>query len=433
MVDPVTLLQALIRFDTTNPPGNERPLLAYVEELLQDAGLQTWMPARDDNRPNLIARLPGQGLAPPFLLYTHVDVVTTAGQDWRHPPIGGEIHSGEIWGRGAQDSKGPAAMMTSAALAMQAAGAKPPGDVILALVCDEEADGELGAKFLVEEHAEHFAGVRFAIGEGGGFSVTMAGRKFYPIMVGEKQICSLRLTVRGPAGHGSTPIPDTALARTADLIRRLEQGRLPVHIIPPVRQMIETIAAALPAPQRLVMRQLLRPQLSDWLLDRLGESGQLLYPLLHNTVTPTIVRGGEKINVIPCEITLDLDGRLLPGFQPADLVRELRALWGDKVELEVLRFEPCPGEPDMALYPLLADVLTEGDPGGVPLPIILAGVTDARFFSQLGIQTYGFTPADQPDELLATIHAADERIPVEAMRFGTAMIQRVLERLPASM
>lgn len=429
---PVELLQTLIRFDTTNPPGNEVESIQYLDRLLQNADIQTTILARDDRRPNLLARLPGRGDAPPLLLYGHVDVVTTAGQDWHHPPFAADIADGFIWGRGALDMKGGIAIMVAALLQAKAAGLTLPGDVILAVMSDEEANGDYGAGFLVEHHAEQFAGVRYAIGEGGGFSIRIAGHKFYPIMVAEKQFCSLQAVVRGPAGHGSRPIRGGAMGQLAEVLRQLEKRRLPVHVTAVTRQMLETVSRSLPFPQSIVMRQLLNPRLTGRLLDMLGEQGQLINPLLHNTVSPTIVHGGEKVNVIPGQITLDLDGRLLPGYTPDHLLHELGQLLGEQVTLKVTRYDPgATSKPDMTHYGLLANILQKTDPTGTPIPLLMSGVTDGRYFSRLGIQTYGFLPMDLPNGLIDTIHAANERIPIGALDFGINAVYQAITAMTA--
>jgi len=425
---PVELLQNLIRFDTTNPPGNEKAIIAYLKEIIEDAGLKTTILAKDKNRPNLVTRLPGRGDAPPFLLYGHVDVVTTAEQKWTHPPFDALIADDMIWGRGALDMKGGIAMMVSAVLRAHTSGEKLPGDIILAILADEEDFGNFGARFLVEEHTELFEGVRYAIGEGGGLTIRMGGKKFYTVMVAEKQICSMRATVRGPAGHGSMPRRGGATAKLARMLDTLDKNRLPVHITSVTEQMLSTIGSALPFPTNLGMKLLLNPTFTDRVLDTLGDKGIIINPLLHNTVSPNIVQGGNKVNVIPSEISVELDGRLLPQYTPDDMLAELRELLGDDVELEVTQFDKGAGEPDMTLYPLLADVLKKADPTGTPIPMLLSGVTDGRFFSRIGIQTYGYLPMDIPQELIDTIHAANERVPVAAMEFGTNAIQEVLRR-----
>ncbi len=428
---PAEILQQLIRFDTTNPPGNEAACIAYLRDLLTAAGIETTIVARDPNRPNLIARVHGRGDAPPLLLYGHVDVVTTVGQQWTHPPFGGDEAEGYIWGRGALDMKGGIAMMTAAQLRAKIEGADLPGDVILAALSDEENWGDYGALYLVEEHPELFAGVRYALGELGGFSLEIGTKRFYPIMVAEKQGCAVTATVRGPGGHGSLPLHGGAMAKLAQLLQRLDQQRLPVHVTPVTQMMIETVADGLGDPLGGILRGLLNPEMTDALLDQVGSQVELFDPLLHNTVNATIVHGGEKANVIPSEITVALDGRTLPGYGPDEMLAELRALAGDIAEFKVERADiTSPAEPDMGLFETLGGILSEADPEGVPLPLLLAGVTDGRFFGRLGIQTYGFLPMRMPADLqfIPLIHAADERIPVEAVSFGTDAIYQAMRR-----
>lgn len=427
---PVELLQHLIRFNTTNPPGNEFDCIAYINDLLTGAGFQTTLISRDPARPNLVTRLMGRGDAPPLLLYGHVDVVTTEKQTWQHPPFGGKLVDGCLWGRGALDMKGGVAMMLAAFLRAKAEGLTPPGDVVLAIVSDEEADSEHGARYLVEHHADLFTGVRYAIGEFGGFALRVGQLKFYPIMVAEKQVCWMKATVRGAGGHGSLPFRGGAMAKLGRLLQQLDQHRLPVHVTPAARQMFEAMAAALPAPFNEMMGQLLNPDWTDVVLGQLGNLSPIFEPLLRNTVNATIVRGGEKINVIPSEIVVELDGRLLPGFTPDDMFAELRSLIGDDVELELVRYDPCPPELNMGLFDTLAGIIREVDPEGVPVPLLLSGVTDGRFFSRLGIQTYGFLPMNLPEDMDLTqlIHAADERIPAESLSFGADALYKVLQR-----
>jgi acetylornithine deacetylase/succinyl-diaminopimelate desuccinylase-like protein len=427
---PVELLQHLIRFDTTNPPGNEADCVGFVRSLLEEAGCETRTYAKDPARPNLVARVQGAGDSPPLLLQGHVDVVTTTGQTWQRPPFGGDLVDGEIWGRGAIDMKGAVAMFVSAFLRAAEGELKLPGDVILVVLSDEENGGDFGAKFLVEEHPELFDGVRRALGEAGGISQVIAGKRFYPIQLGEKQICWLKATVRGPGGHGAMIHRDGTMARLARMLDDLNRKRMPIHVTPIVRDMIETIAGNLPRPKRELMLALLKPAVANRVLPRLGPKLRPIETLLRNTVNATIVRGGEKVNVIPARIDLELDGRLLPGFTPDDLIAELHGVVGEDIEVELVRHDPGPAEPDLALFEMLAGVLRELDPEGIPMPLLQGGVTDARFFAQLGIQTYGFIPMRLPADfpIMKIIHAADERIPVAALEFGTEAVTRALQR-----
>ncbi|PKL46533.1 MAG: peptidase M20 [Candidatus Riflebacteria bacterium HGW-Riflebacteria-2] len=427
---PASLLQKLIQFDTSNPPGNELACITFVEKLLRDAGIDTMLLAKSPERPNLIARLKGQGSAPPLLLYGHVDVAVTSDQQWQHPPFAGKIVDDFVWGRGALDMKGGVAMMLTAFLRAKADGLALPGDVILALVCDEEAGSEYGAKFLVEEHPGLFKDVRYAIGEFGGFTFAIAGKTFYPIQVAEKQMCWFKATVRGAGGHGSMPVRGGAMAKLARFLQRLDSHRLPVHITPVAREMISRVAAKTGGLSGVLIRLLNNPLLTDRLLDLMGERALLFDSLLHNTVCPTVLKGGERVNVIPGEISVGLDGRLLPGFRPEIMLSELCRIVGNEVEFELMHYCPGPGQPDMGLFAELTAILRDADPDCEPIPLLLSGVTDARFFSQLGIQTYGFLPMPLPVgfDFSRTIHAADERIPVAALDFGANAIYRLLSR-----
>jgi acetylornithine deacetylase/succinyl-diaminopimelate desuccinylase-like protein len=431
--NPVELLRALLRFDTSNPPGGERPCLEFVAGLLRESSIEPRFMARDDQRPNLVARLSGRGASPPLLLYGHVDVVPANLSEWSHEPFGGELIDGEVWGRGALDMKGGVAMMVAAMVRAAREGFEPAGDVVLALASDEETGSELGAKYLVEEHADLFTGVRYALSEIGGFTQWVGGRRLYPIQVAEKQRCLIRATIRGVGGHPSTVVRGTAAGKLGRLLTTLEKRRLPVHLTSVVRQMLRSMAAALPVHERLALRPLTVPILTDRLLDLFGKDAESLDPLLHNTATPTVVHGGASTNVIPTDITVDLDGRVLPGQTPRDLVRELETLLLGLADFEVIQEEPAPrAEADLTLYPMLAAIIREHDPGGTSMPTLVPGYTDARYFGQLGIQTYGFLPMRLPPHITtALIHAPDERIPADAVVFGTNCVWEAIRRYRA--
>jgi acetylornithine deacetylase/succinyl-diaminopimelate desuccinylase-like protein len=428
--DPAELLADLIRFDTSNPPGNERACLEFVAQVLEERGVVSQFLFRDPERPNLVARLAGRGQAPPLLLYGHVDVVPARPGEWLHPPFAGELVEGDVWGRGALDMKGGAAMLISALLRIAADDEPPLGDVVLTLTSDEERGSELGAKFLVDEHPDVFTGVRYAFSEIGGFTEWVGDRRLYPIQVSEKQRCLVRATVRGIGGHPSTVVRGTATAKLGRLLSRLDKKRLPVHVTPQASRMIRAMAGGLPAYQRFALHALLRQGVTDQLLNLLGSQALPLDALLHNTATPTVVRGGESTNVIPTEVSVDLDGRVLPGQTPIDLVRELEDLAGDLAEFELVSQEPAGGaEADLTLYPMLAEIIATADPGGAPIPALIPGYTDARYFARLGIQTYGFLPMRLPKEITVDlIHAPNERVPADAIRFGTECLVEAVRR-----
>ncbi len=428
-LQPAELLQQLIRFDTTNPPGNEKPCIEFIAGLLDKAGVSTKTISLATQRPNLIARYPGEGKAPPLLMYGHVDVVTTENQAWKYPPFEGRLVDGYIWGRGALDMKGAVAMMVSALIRAAATNIKPAGDIILTVLSDEEAGGAYGAKYLVDQHPEEFSGIKYAIGEFGAASMYIGKKVFYPIQVAEKQACWMQASIKGPAGHGSMPIKGGAMAKLGRLLKQLDSIAMPPHITPVTREMIQAIAAELPPPNSVILNQLLNPLLTGTILKMLGEKGRQFKPLLYNTISPTVVHGGSEINVIPSEIRLQLDGRLLPGYSPADMLQELRQTIDPNIPFEILQYVPTTLTPNMTLFPKLSEIIKAMDPDGHPIPMMLPGVTDARYFAALGIQTYGFTPMKLPPDFsfFETIHSADERIPSDAVDFGTNAIYRLIQ------
>jgi len=427
---PAELLQELIRFDTTNPPGAERACIERIGALLSEAGVEWETYAATPERPNLVARLPG-GPGPGLVLQGHVDVVTTVNQNWTRPPFGGELVDGWIWGRGALDMKNGVAMMVDAFLRAKREGTRLPGDLLLVVLADEEAGGVEGAAWLTDNHPELFAGVRHTIGEGGGYSSLMGGVRFYPIMVSEKRGCQLLVTFRGPGGHASLPLRGGAMAKLGEALGVLNRMRLPVHITEPVRLQLEGMRDRFLGERAALFNRLLEPAHTDEALDELGPEARSLDATLHNTVNPTIVEGGLKINVIPSEVRLSLDGRLLPGQGPEDLIRELRALIGEEPEIEVVKLGPAQPPPDLSGFGVLAAIIRELDPDGVPVPYLVSGGTDGRHFAKLGINTYGFTPVTLPAgfDAWATIHDADERIPATALAFGSEAIFRAIQRL----
>lgn len=226
------------------------------------------------------------------------------------------------------------------------------------------------------------------------------------------------------------PVRGGAMAELSKLLKQLDENDLPVHITPPAKMMVEAMASALGGIQGFLLGQLNNPAMTKIILKTLGANGRVFYPLFHNTASPTILHGSSKINVIPGEISLELDGRMLPGFKPEDMLNEMRQIVGKDVELEVVQFEPGPSNPDMGMFDTLAQILKDADPEGIPIPLLLSGVTDGRFFSMLGIQTYGFLPMTLPQDFnfSATIHAANERVPAAAIEFGADAIYKALER-----
>lgn len=429
---PEELLQQLIRFNTANPPGNEKECVNYIQKLLEAAGIKSQIYARDPKRPNLVARIEGRSVdIPPLMLYGHVDVVPADENGWAHPPFSGDIAEDCVWGRGALDMKGAVAMMVSAFMRARIEKTELPGDVILCILSDEEVLGEYGARFMTENHKELFKGVKYALGEFGGFTLYIKGKKFYLIEIAQRQRCGLKAIVHGEGGHGGgSVVQGEAMARLARVLKRLDENLLPVHVTPAAEKMFNAIADHLPSMPGKILRGLTKPGWTDFVFKRLlKEKGKVFLPMFRNTVNATIVKASDKLNVIPAEAEIHLDVRLLPGFGPDDVVKELRPILGRDVELELMFFEENPQELNLGLFDMLAGILKKADPEGIPVPLLLPGSSDARFFSRLGIQTYGFVPMQLPEGLNFNrlIHAVNERIPVDTLPFGTDAFHEAMQ------
>jgi len=437
--DAVELLRALLRFDTSNPPGDEAECVAYLADWLAEAGLDPEVLAPAPGRANLVVRLQGLVDEPPLLLNGHVDVVAAEAGRWRHPPFAGEVHDGAVWGRGAVDMKHMVAMSAAVCRLLARLGVPLRRDLVLAAVADEEAGCAMGSAWLVDHHPDKVR-AGFALGEVGGFTLHLGGRPVYPVQVAEKGVCWVRARARGATGHGSIPRDDNAVVRLAELLARVGRTRLPLHPSPEVRRFVTELAAAQPRPARDVLPLLLRPRWSGLVLDRLvrdRSAARALNAVLRNTVTPTVVRAGGKTNVIPGEAEAELDGRVAVGSSEAELLAELGRLAGPDVDLEVLRsFPPTVAPPHSELYATIARVVAEHHPGAVAVRSVTPGFTDAKFWSRLGTACYGFTPVrfEPGDGAFADFfHGDDERVPVAGFAAGLRMLADTVARFCCEM
>jgi acetylornithine deacetylase/succinyl-diaminopimelate desuccinylase-like protein len=432
--DAQEILQTLLRIDTTNPPGNERPAAEYLQSKLEAVGLDATLLESAPGRANLVCRHPGTGEAEPLLLAAHLDVVEAHAESWRRPPFAAEIADGCLWGRGALDMKHMAAM--SAAILRRLARDKVVlgRDVIFAAVADEEAGCDHGSRFLVDEYPD-LVRAEYALGEVGGFSLHLGGTTYYPVQVAEKGVCWIRARVRGTPGHGSIPRPDSAVARLGELLGRLAGARLPVHPTGPVRDFLQALAARQPALARPLLRVLTHPRLLGRLLAVVPDQAlaRSLAPLLSNTAVPTVVRAGNAVNVIPGVAEVLIDGRTLPGQEDADLLRELGAVLGPEVELEVIKsMPPITTEPvSSPLFDIIQRQIQKREPDAVVVPYMIPGFTDAKQFSRLGTRWYGFAPVklDAGMRFADMFHGNDERIPLAGLHWGVDVLYDVVTEL----
>ncbi len=427
------LCQQLLRIDTTNPPGNEREAAEVVAQELNAAGLEPVVLESAPKRANVVARLRGSGEKPPLLLTAHLDVVEADPSAWDHPPFCGEVHDGCLWGRGAIDMKHMAAMSVAIMARLAREGIKPKRDLIFAAVADEEAGCRYGSLWLAENHPD-LVRSEYAIGEGGGFNIQVAGKTFFTVEVAEKGVCWMRARATGEPGHGSMPREDSAVVQLSEAITKLGKEGLPRHASAPVKHFIGAVASHLPAPLRPIIRLLASPSMSPLALNLVREASvkRAFRALLGNTASPTVVRAGNKTNVIPGRAEAEIDGRVLPGQTKEDLIRELQAVLGPQIELEVFHsFPPVVTEPkESILYSTIHEVMAERAPGVPVVPFVLQGFTDATAFTRLGARWYGFAPVRLPPTMRFAdmFHGHNERIPVDGLAWGTLTLLDVVRR-----
>ena len=430
------LFRDLLKIDTTNPPGNEKPAAECVADFLSGAGLEVELLESGPGRGNVVARLSGTGERPPVALVGHLDVVGTSDGTWTHPPFDAVEEGGWLYGRGAVDMKNMVAMSAALLRRLAEEGARPERDIVLVACADEEAGCDQGSAWLVDHHAEKVA-CEYALGEVGGFSLEVMGRRFYPIQIAEKGIAWLKATAHGEPGHGSIPREDSAVVRLAEAIAAMGRRPLPQHRVEASERYFRGVARHLSVPARWIFPRVLDPAWSGLILDQLIGDPSLrraIRAALSNTVSPTVLSGGEKINVIPAEASVEIDGRTLPGQSAADLIRELRELCGEHVDFEVLKERPPVESPaDTEVFGILCDAIRRADPEGIPVPYLLPGFTDAKAMHQVGAVWYGFSPVRIPDDAGVKFsdlyHRPNERIPIEGFHWGLEVLDDAVRRI----
>ena len=427
------LCQRLLRIDTTNPPGNELPAAELLAEELRGAGLEPVVLESAPGRGNVVARLQGTGQQPPLLLTAHLDVVEADPSAWDHPPFCGEVHDGCLWGRGAIDMKNMAAMSVAIMTRLAREGVRPERDLIFAGVADEEAGCRQGSLWLCQNHAD-LVRSEFAIGEGGGFNIQVAGKSFFTVQVAEKGVCWVNARARGEPGHGSMPREDSAVVQLSEAIARLGRQGLPRHSSEPVQAFVEGLASHLPKPLRPFIRMLGSPTFGPAMLNLLPNPGvkRAFRALQGNTASPTVLRAGSKTNVIPGLAEAKIDGRILPGQTKEGFLRELGEVLGAGIELEVTHsLPPMVTEPrESSLYSLIHQVMAERAADVPTVPFILQGFTDAKAFTSIGAKWYGFAPVKLPPTLrfAEMFHGHNERIPVDGLAWGTHTLMQLVRR-----
>jgi acetylornithine deacetylase/succinyl-diaminopimelate desuccinylase-like protein len=424
------LCSDLIRLDTTNPgdhsgPG-ERAAAEYVAARLSEAGLEPRLFESHAKRTSLVARIEGTDPSRPALLvHGHLDVVPADAGDWQVHPFSGEFTGDCVWGRGAVDMKDMDAMILAVMRQRLREGRRPPRDIVLAFLADEEAGGTWGARWLVDNHAGLFEGCTEAIGEVGGFSYTLHGpsgpQRMYLLQTAEKGMAWLRLTARGTAGHGSMLNDDNAVTELAEAVARLGRHQFGIQLTPTVQAFLEQIADVLGAE--------FSPNDCEEILGKLGPISRVSGATVRNTVNPTRLNAGYKVNVIPQVATAEVDGRFLPGSEE-DFLAEIDRVLGPRIKREFIHHDVALETTfDGDLVDAMSRALLAEDPAARVAPYCLSGGTDAKSFARLGIRCFGFAPLRLPADLdfSGMFHGIDERVPVDALRFGVRVLDRFLD------
>ncbi len=431
----VELVSSLIRFDTSNTGDpattkGEGDCARWVAAQLEEVGYECeYLEAGAPNRGNVFARLPG---ADPsrgaLMIHGHLDVVPAEPADWSVHPFSGAVSDGYVWGRGAVDMKDMCGMMIAVARHFKREGIVPRRDLVFAFVSDEEHGGTYGADWLVDNRPDLFNGVTEAIGEVGGFSLTVprrdgGERRLYLIETAEKGLSWMRLTSRGRAGHGSMLHDDNAVTAVAEAVAKLGRHRFPLVLSDTVQQFLTAVAE-----ETGYSFDPDSPDL-DGTIAKLGGIARIVGATLRDTANPTMLKAGYKANVIPQTAEAMVDCRVLPGRKEA-FEREVDALIGPDVvrswERDLPSYETTF---DGDLVDQMNASLLALDPDARTVPYMLSGGTDAKSFQRLGIRCFGFIPLRLPPELdfAALFHGIDERVPVDALEFGAQVLQHFLE------
>jgi acetylornithine deacetylase/succinyl-diaminopimelate desuccinylase-like protein len=423
--ETATIARDLIRFDTSNYGGGrsngEADAAEYVAEALRALDLKPLVFESEPGRVSVLARVEGADRSKPGLVvHGHLDVVPADPANWSVDPFAGVVRDGMLWGRGAVDMKNMDAMMLSSLGDILRAGERPARDLVVGFLADEEAGGVLGSHFLVTEHPEVFEGATEAISEVGGYSTFIDGRRSYLLQTGEKALIWIKLRTRGTAGHGSQMIVANAVTRLAEAVAVLGRQQWPIALTDTTTALLSEVARILDVD--------LEQTSPDELVLHTGTAAGFIRGSLRTTTNPTMLTAGYKHNVVPDTAEALVDIRCMPGQEEAVLA-EVRALIGDDVEIETMHTDigletPFSGP----LVEAITGTLERHDPGAPVLPYLLSGGTDNKALSLLGIAGYGFAPLrlDEGMDFPAMFHGVDERVPLDALSFGSRVLRDLL-------
>ena len=433
----ITIFKDILRIDTTNPPGNEEVLEDYLISVLKKyfdntKNIDIKKIYSEEGRSNLYVRIKGRGKESPILLTSHVDVVPAVLERWKYHPFSATEENGFIYGRGTLDMKNMTVYNTMALLFLSWYGIIPNRDVVMLALADEERGGRNGSWFLVKKYSSLLDGIKFGFNEVGGFTMHINGKRIYPIQVAEKGYVWIKIIIRGRSSHASIPTKDNPFYKLSEII----------NILDAVSSKLYPNISAI-----LFLRAIKGGKIDFYNEANLNEViGSLpsnirnfVFATFRNTISPTVISGGEAQNIIPGEIELKCDVRLLPGKEPMDFYSEIKALlhsrYGKSVEVELIARDPSTVVPKISIrdpvYSIIKREIKKADKGAVVTRYLLPGYTDAKAFSELGIKIYGFSPVklDKETDFWTLIHSDNERIPISGFKWGLKVFLSVFYRI----
>ncbi len=427
----LSLLQNLVQIDTTNPPGREIRAANFIQGLLALEGIPSEIIESEPGRGNLVAWLKGSGKKPAMILLGHLDVVPADPSEWEVPPFSAKIKDGRIWGRGTLDMKGLVAMEIETIRRLKREKVPLEGDVVLVLCADEEAGGKKGAEFLVKNHWNKIE-AKYLLNEGS-VGIEKWGVHLYPIQVAEKGVAWMKLTARGKSGHGSMPTDENAVAAIVRAVDTLASHRFPIRRTGIVASFLEGISDHLPFPERWAFRYFFTPVLGPLIQTvalKVMSHERSIRAILSDTIAPTMLSAGYKVNVIPAEASAFIDARILPGETPEGFRQKVQEIVGKEIKVELVT-SSLPNESDFHtdFFRVIEEAIQKQDPGAVTVPTLSAGATDSRFFREKGVVSYGIIPLLLQPEEIEGLHGKNERVPVDGLEKGAQIVYDIVKQM----
>lgn len=423
----------LLKIDTSNPPGNETEACYYLKKIFSQNGIETTIIESSQGRGNLVTKLEGEKERNAILLSGHLDVVPAMEKGWTHPPFAGVVDKGFVWGRGAVDMKNMITYSLMTFLTLKRLGISLKRNIIFAGFADEEDGSSFGCKYIVQNFP-HLLSAEYALNETGGFTLHTGGKKLYPVQVANRGHLWLNIKVKGKSGHGSIPDPQSSIMKLIKGIDKLTKTSFGFSSTNTAKEFISEIAESFGGLKKIFLKMLLWKSLHKTIIKLIPDKTQAryFYSILNNTLTPTMLQSGVRVNVIPDIAEAKIDIRLLPGFKKEEILKKIIEILGNDFEIEILSYSnPVEVLQKGEVFEEIQRTIKDMDRDGKVIPYILSGVTDASYLAEIGIKTIGFTPVKLPEDIKfsSLFHAVDERIPLEGFKWGLETYLELILRL----